>query len=246
MITKVEGFIVNEVNYGESSKVINVLTKDFGLLGIMCKGVKSMKSRLRALTLRFTYGFFYIYKKEGKLSFLRDVDVINPLTHIHSNITLLSYCSYLTELTQQVYKESEDARIYPLFLDCILKLEQGLDPLVLTNILEVKYLHFLGVGLNLDACVSCGSTNQIITIDPDAGGYLCQKCVQNERIVSIKTVKMLRMYYYVELKSITKLNVSEIVKKEINEFLNRYYDRYTGMFLKSKEFLDKISKLDEL
>ena len=57
---------------------------------------------------------------------------------------------------------------------------------------------------------------------------------------------MLRMYYYVELKSITKLNVSEIVKKEINEFLNRYYDRYTGMFLKSKEFLDKISKLDEL
>ena len=49
MITKVEGFIVNEVNYGESSKVINVLTKDFGLLGIMCKGVKSMKSRLRAL-----------------------------------------------------------------------------------------------------------------------------------------------------------------------------------------------------
>ena len=70
--------------------------------------------------------------------------------------------------------------------------------------------------------------------------------MQNERIVSIKTVKMLRMYYYVELKSITKLNVSEIVKKEINEFLNRYYDRYTGMFLKSKEFLDKISKLDEL
>ncbi len=243
MITKVEGFIVNEVNYGESSKVINVLTKDFGLLGIMCKGVKSMKSRLRALTLRFTYGFFYIYKKEGKLSLLKDVDVIDPLSHIHSNITLLGYCNYLTELTQQVYRESEDIRIYPLFLDCIMKMEKGLDPMVLTNILEVKYLDFLGVGLHLDACVSCGSTKQIITINPDAGGYLCQNCVKDERIVSIKTVKMLRMYYYVEMKSISKLSVSEVVKNDINDFLNHYYERYTGMYLKSKEFLEKIKNL---
>lgn len=246
MITKVEGFIVNEVNYGESSKVIHVLTKDYGLLGIMCKGVKSLKSRLRALTLRFTYGFFYIYKKEGKLSTLKDVDVIDPFNHIHSNITLLSYCNYLTDLTQQVYKESEDKRIYPLFLDCLMKLEQGLDPLVLTNILEIKYLTFLGVGLQIDACASCGSTNNIITIDSDAGGYLCQNCVQKEQIVSIKTVKMLRMYYYVEIKSISKLGISDNVKNEINDFLNRYYERYTGIYLKSKEFLEKIKNLDEL
>ena len=198
------------------------MTKDFGLLGIMCKGVKSMKSRLRALTLRFTYGFFYIYKKEGKLSLLKDVDVIDPLSHIHSNITLLGY---------------------PLFLDCIMKMEKGLDPMVLTNILEVKYLDFLGVGLHLDACVSCGSTKQIITINPDAGGYLCQNCVKDERIVSIKTVKMLRMYYYVEMKSISKLSVSEVVKNDINDFLNHYYERYTGMYLKSKEFLEKIKNL---
>ncbi len=107
----------------------------------------------------------------------------------------------------------------------------------------MKYLSFLGVGLNIDECSKCGRTNNIITIDADIGGYLCKNCVQSEKIVSIKTVKMLRMYYYVDIKSITTLNISEEVKNDINTFLNRYYERYTGMYLKSKDFLNKLKNL---
>jgi len=51
---------------------------------------------------------------------------------------------------------------------------------------------------------------------------------------------MLRMYYYVDLDSISSLNISEEVKQEINSFLTRYYDRYTGLYLKSKDFLKKL------
>ncbi len=243
MITKVEGFIISEVSYGESSKVINVFTKEFGIIGIMCKGAKSMKSRLRALTLRFTYGFFYIYYKEGKLSILKDVDVIKPLAHITSDITLLSYLNYLTELTVQVYKESKSDEIFPLFLSVVFKMEEGLDPLVLTNILEIKYLPFLGVGLNLDACVYCGNQTNIVTIDADAGGYLCNRCLKDEKVVLLKTVKMIRMYYWVEISSIHELHIHKEVKEEINDFLNRYYERYTGLYLKSKDFLKKIQSL---
>ena len=74
MITKVEGIIVSETPYGDTSKIINLYTKEYGIIGVMCKGAKSMKSRLRALTMKFTYGSFYIYYKEDKLSILKDVD----------------------------------------------------------------------------------------------------------------------------------------------------------------------------
>ena len=37
MPQEVEGFIVTETPYGESSKIINVLTREKGLIGIMCK-----------------------------------------------------------------------------------------------------------------------------------------------------------------------------------------------------------------
>lgn len=243
MITKTEGFILSEVSYGETSKVINVLTKEYGIIGIMCKGVKSMKNHLRALTLQFTYGFFNIYKKEGKLSLLKDVDIIDPFTNIHQDIELLSYLNYLAELTEQVYKETSSEEIFDLFIETIKKLNAKLDPLVLTNILEIKYLDYLGVGLNLNACIECGSTKNIITIDADKGGYLCKNCLKNEKIVSLKTVKMLRMYYYVDISSISELNISSDTKNDINHFLSKYYDRYTGMYLKSKDFLNKLKNL---
>ena len=53
---------------------------------------------------------------------------------------------------------------------------------------------------------------------------------------------MLRMYYYVDIKSITDLKISKSVKNEINSFLNIYYDRYAGVYLYTKDFLKSLSK----
>ena len=238
MIKEIEGIIVREIPYGETSKIIHVYTKD-GIISVMCKGAKALKSPFRATTLKFTYGKFNIYYKENKLSTLSSVDVIHSLSHIKNDIVLLSYVNYITELTVQVLKQTSD-NIYDDYIETILKIEEGLDPLVMTNILEIKYLDYLGVGLNLDSCVSCGAKVGIITIDGDRGGYICSKCYQNEIIVDKKTIELLRMYYYVDIKSISKLKISDKVKNEINTFLNTYYDRYTGLYLKSKNFLKKL------
>lgn len=238
MEKEVEGFIIREIPYSETSKIIHVLTYN-GIIGVMCKGAKSLKSPFRATTLKFTYGCFNIYYKENKLSNLISVDVINSLRNIKSDIVLLSYLNYLTELTSQVLKQG-NPDIYEDFKATILKLENGLDPLILTNILEIKYLDYLGVGLNLDACVNCNSKTNIITIDGDLGGYICLNCYQNEPIVTKKTIELLRMYYYVEIKSISNLKISAEVKNEINHFLDVYYERYTGLYLKSKKFLEKL------
>lgn len=241
MIEKLEGIIVKTTNYGETSLVLEIFTKEKGLVGVMAKGVKSLKSKLRASTMKFTYGFFYVYYKEGKLSILKDVDIINPLTIIHQDITLIGYLNYIIELSVQVFKESESFDIYPLMISTILKINAGFNPFVLTNILEVKYLSYLGVGMNLDGCSRCGSQKNIVTIDGDAGGLICKNCYQNERLVKPKSIQLLRIYEQISIPSISKLDVDSFSAKEINEFLNIYYNRYTGMYLQSKDFLKKIS-----
>lgn len=238
MLREIEGIIFKETPYGETSKIINVYTKE-GFIGIMCKGAKSLKSPFRATTLKFTYAKFNIYYKESKLSTLVSVDVIDFLSFIKSDIVLLSYVNYLTELTEQIVKQTSD-NVYDDYVNTILKINEGLDPLIMCNIFEIKGLDYLGVGLNLDSCVGCGAKVNILTIDGDRGGYICSKCYQNEYIVDKKAIELLRMYYYVEIKSISKLKISEKVKNEINNFLNVYYDRYTGLYLKSKNFLKKL------
>lgn len=238
VITKVEGFILNTTNYGESSLVINLLSKEYGIIGLMAKGAKSIKNKLHALTMKFTYGFFYIYYKENKLSILSDVDIIEPFKNIHQDLTKISYLTYLCDLTNQVYRESNEQEIYELFISTVYKLNEDVNPIVLANILETKYLNFLGVGLNLDFCLRCGSTKNIVTIID--GGLLCRDCYYNEPIKDLKMIKLLRMYELIDIKSINHVNISNQLINDINEFLNDYYERYTGLYLKSKKFLDKI------
>lgn len=240
MLCEVEGFILSETSYGETSKIINVWTKKYGVIGIMCKGAKNLKSKNRVSTMRFSYAKFNIYLKQGKLSTLVSADVINPLKKIRSDITLIGYLSYLTELTEQVIKQNNDSLLFDDFINSILKIEDGLDPLVITNILEIKYLEKLGVLFNLDECVVCGSKNNIVTINADKGGFICLNCLSNEVIVDKKVIKMLRMYYYVNIKSITNIKVEDNIKNTINKFLDMYYDRYTGLYLNSKNFLKNV------
>lgn len=241
MLREVEGFILTETPYGETSKIINVFTKDYGIIGIMCKGAKSLKSKNRVSTMRLNYAKFNIYYKKGKLSTLVSADILNPLKKIKSDIVLISYLNYLAELTNQVIKQSNNLAIYDEFIAAILKIEEGLDPLVITNILEIKYLAELGVLFSLDECVICGSKTSIATIDADKGGFICLNCLTNEVIVDKKVIKMLRMYYYVNIKSISNIKVEDNIKDVINKFLDMYYERYTGLYLNSKNFLKKLT-----
>lgn len=243
MPEKLEGIILTETPYKESSKILNIYTKKYGLIGVIAKGAKSLKSNLRATTSKYTYANFLIYYKENKLSLLTQVDVINNFSNIRLDINLISYMAYLCDLTYQVLKENSEAVIFDILINSLLKINENLDPMIITDIVELKYLDYLGVGLNLDKCVKCSSTKDIITLDGDEGGYICKNCYTNETMVSSKTIKLIRMYYYVDISSITSIKVSDEVKREINNFLDSYYDRYTGLYLKSKDFLKKLNNI---
>jgi len=243
MISEVEGIILNVTPYGETSKIINVLTKEHGVIGIMCKGAMGIKSKLRSVTQKLCYGTFNIYYKKDKLSTLVSVDIINYFKNIKEDILLISYASYLSDLVYQVLKQTNEKNIYDDFISALIKIDEGLDPLVITNILEVKLLDYLGVGLNLTECISCGNKKEIVTLAEEKGGLICKNCYQGERIIPISIVKTLNMYYLVDIKSINKLSLKKDVINEINRFVTIYYDDYTGLYLKSKDFLKTMQKL---
>lgn len=244
-IESFDGIILSETNYSESSKILNVLTDKHGLIGIMSKGCRNMKSKLRGVSRKLIYGTFHVYYKENGLSTLIGVDVKNSFSKTMMDLEKISYASFILDLTYQVLKQNEDEEIFHLLKNTLIKLEEGLPPLPLTNILELKLLSYLGVAPNIDSCCHCGSTKSIVTLSSEQGGYICKECYDNEPLVNDKTIKMIRMYYYVDIESITKLEVSNEITKEINSFLDDYYDRFTGLYVKSKEFIRKVNQLTQ-
>lgn len=242
-IVDVKGLVLSETNYSDSSKILNVLTNEYGLIGIMSKGCRGLKSKLRGSSRKLIYGTFHFYYKENGLSTLISIDVINDYHKTIMNLESVVYASYLLDLTRQVERQSKSADILKLITSALEKIELGLNPGVITNILELKYLDFLGVSPIVTGCAVCGKTTNIVSLSDTAGGFICKDCYQNEGYYSQKAIKLLQMYYYVDLEKITKIDIDPKVNMEINKFLENYYERYTGIYLTSKKMLKNIIKL---
>ena len=122
-IISVEGIVVSSTPYKESSKILNIFTKDMGIIGCMSKGCKSLKSKLRLPSEKFAYGVFHMYYKENGLSTLIDGEIKDYLINTKSDSIKISYLTYICELSVNVYKESENEEIYPLMISAIKKIE---------------------------------------------------------------------------------------------------------------------------
>lgn len=243
MFKKIEGIVVSEVDYKESSKIINILTPEYGIIGVIARGTKRVNSILKSVATKMTYGYFHVKYSENGLSTLIEVDVIDMFKNIKKDINLMSYAVYLLELADRVYKHDKSREVYDTLIASLKKIDEGYDYKIIANIFELKMLDHLGIRPVVDECVNCGSKHDIVTISSYKGGYLCKNCAAGEVIVNIKTIKLLRMFYYVDISKITKLDVSEKIQNELSQFIYDYYDRYSGIYLKSREFLKNLEKI---
>ncbi|MFI3307581.1 MAG: DNA repair protein RecO [Mycoplasmatota bacterium] len=242
MLLEVDGIIIKEKNYGETSKIVDIITSDYGVISCLAKGARTIKSSIRSVTGKMTYGKFIIYYKKDKLSTFKSCDVYNHFKNINKDIEKISYASYLLELTQQVVKQT-NANLLNLLIDTLVKIDEGFNPLILTNIIELKYLDYLGVMPSIDSCCVCGNKTNIVTLSSLKGGLVCDSCRTKEFIVDKKTIKLIRLFYYVDISKIEKLDINEKLIKEINFFIDNYYDDYTGLYLKSKNFIKQLNQL---
>jgi len=243
MLIEVEGIVTKEVMYQESSKILTIFTKEFGIIGVVSKGCRGVKSKLRAGSRVLTFGKFFLRYKEGGLSVLTSIDIINPFTSIFSDISKISYASYMLELSSEVFKSSNEIEIFDILKNALIKVNDGYDEEVLMHILEVKYLTYLGVGLHIDSCTVCGNKTNIKTVSIDNGGFVCDKCYRGEKIYSSKTIQLLRAFSYVEISKISKLEVSSDTKLELDIFLEEYLEKYSGLSLKARTLLKNLKKI---
>lgn len=229
MIINIDGIIVTSKDYKESSKIFEVLTEK-GIISVIAKGCKGLKSPLRIVS-RLTRATFTLYYKEDKLSTLKEYNVINDYKNIKKDYDLINYASNITNIAYQVEHQDNDNEIYNILISSLDKINNGFNPIVITDILLIKYLSNLGVPI-YDRCVICGNKDNITTISSDKGGYICSNCRTNEPVLNIKTLKYIRMFNYINIGKIEKIEMEENIISEIHNFIINYYEKYTGIYLK--------------
>lgn len=249
MFQKCEGIVIRSTAYGESNKIITLFTREFGKIALMARGARKPNSRLSAITQLLSCGQFLFQSSRG-LGTLQQGETIHSFKEIKEDLFKTAFSTYLAELLDKGTEEKKvNPYLYELFYQTLNYINEGYDAAVLTNIFEMKMLQVIGLRPELNQCVNCGSKEGRFAFSIRENGLLCHRCFEKDPYllpISQASVKLLRLFYYIDLRRLGSISVKPQTKKELRTVMTMYYDEYSGLYLKSRKFLEEMEKMQSL
>ena len=246
MFEKTEAIVIRTFDYKETHKIVTLMTKRFGKIAVIAQGAKKPKSRNGAISQMFIQGDFLLRVGKG-LGTLQQGDVIHSFRKVREDLFKTAYASYMTELTYRVVDERTSLPfIYDQLLKTLTAIEQDKDPEVVTMMYEMKLYPLLGIKPILDHCQSCGTTENLTHFSIGDGGVLCQTCGKRDAYsftLNPQVIKLMRLFLEVDVNRVENISVKPENKQLINKVLKEYFEHHSGIFLKSRRFLDQLDAL---
>ncbi|WP_227395118.1 DNA repair protein RecO [Jeotgalibacillus aurantiacus] len=248
MLQKCEGIVIRTKDYGETNKVVTLFTRELGKTAVMARGAKKTNSRLSSVSQMFTHAQYLIQGGSGMGS-LQQGEMLHSSRVLKEDLYKAAHASFMAELLD---KATEDRKPNPFLFEltrqCFGLINSGYDEEVICYIYELKLLPLFGVEPVLNRCVNCGQGEGDFSFSFRMNGFLCHRCssVDDYKLpLSAKAVRLLRLFYFLDLDRLGKLSVSDRTKLELKRVIRTYYDEYVGVFLKSRSFLDQLDRMKQ-
>ena len=244
MLHKWEGIVLKNRAYGESNKMVTLMTSEAGKVTVMARGAKKPTSRLAGVTQTFMHGMFIVQKTSG-MGTLQQGEHLSSMRHIQTDIYATAYASYIVELVDRLVDEGPEPFAFDVLKQALYAIEEEYDPEAIALFVDWKLLPYAGVQPILHACASCGSVEGEFAFSFSQGGFLCHRCFHHDQYIirlSPTQLKLIRMFYSVPIDQIGKLDLKKGTKQFIKKIVTTIYEEQTGIRLKSRSFLEQIER----
>ncbi|EGW22323.1 DNA repair protein recO [Methylobacter tundripaludum SV96] len=141
-------FILRHRKYRETSLIIDVLTRDFGRISLLAKGVRKAKSKTAGMLQPFI-PLLVSYFGKAELKTLTDVEMIQPFSEIKG---LALYCGfYINELVGYfLHKYDPHPEVFGHYGECLSCLSDGPNVEAALRQFELNLMECAGYGLQLE------------------------------------------------------------------------------------------------
>ena len=175
----IRGIVLREFKYKESSKIIEVFTKDMGKISINCQGVLKKNSKNLAITNRFILASFDLYRSGKDFYGLREGLVINPYYKSNKNFDIILYKSAICDLLLRTIDHIQVDTVFTLLTNSFDAFEKARKNYV--NIFLgffLKYISFSGFKPNFKTCGICGKNirDKYLYFSPTESSVICDEC----------------------------------------------------------------------
>lgn len=181
METICKGLVIKSVDFQDNDQIITVLTKEHGLISLMCVGTRKEGSKNRHATnvLDFSEFEFFKAREHGKVSRLKKATLVKKYENITVNVELYSYATYFGEIISFVLEsEYNYGELANLYLSAISALEKKTNPELVFVKFELELLRLTGNKVYLEGCAICRTRQEIFAISPFHNGLVCAHCIE--------------------------------------------------------------------
>ena len=172
--------VLRTYRYSETSKIVRLATRDYGVQSAIAKGVLRPRSPFGAALETLSEGVAQLYHKETReLQTLAAFDVIELRRGLADDLGRFAGAAALSEVMLKMAPPAPLPAAYEAFilgLDALVRAEPGQ-----TDAAAVRWLWLLvgvlGFAPQLDACVRDGNpVSGTVAFSVADGGVLCAKC----------------------------------------------------------------------
>lgn len=247
---KLSAVVLRTVEYGESDRVVTLLSRERGKLVAFARGARASKRRFGGGLELFTQVTAELAERGGgdAMARLDGVSVERAFSHVRGDLARIGCAAYAAELAGALVRDHEP---HPALFDLLVEYLGRLDaaaarPLELRTF-ELGALEASGFQPRLDGCARCGgeagSGTGGAAFSPADGGLLCERC-QGEAVgatrLSAESVSVLRRLQAGGFAAAGE-RASPAAGRELREALGRFVEQQLGHRLQSRRFLDEVA-----
>lgn len=243
-LKEVQGIIFKRRKYKDTDLIVKIMTKNNGIISLIVKGAMRPKSKLNAATLNFSYGTYVIYTSGHGLSSLRTYKEVKQLDGIYDDLIKNAYTSFILDLIDHAFVEYQPiGKYYDLADFAIHKINEGVDPEIITQIVQMQLLTAFGVQPELRHCLICKKEPGRFDYSIKLGGVICSdhfNDVQSRLYLKPKQTALLRTMGLVPIERLGKISLQSETKLATRKAIDRIYGETIDLNLKTKKFLDEM------
>jgi len=183
---------------GEADRIVSMLTRDHGKVRGVAKGVRRTRSKFGARLEPTSHVAIQLYEGKSDLHTITQVETINRFVSLRQDPDRFAVAESMLESVEQVAQDNDPVpELHTMLWRALATLDTDDSPLVVSAFF-LKLLAHDGVQPQLDECISCGSTQDLVAIDMVGGGVLCHGC-RRDRPISQGVLTLMRRIYGGEL-----------------------------------------------
>lgn len=171
-----QGIVLRGYPFGESHRVVVLLSPNHGKLRTVAKGVRKTKSRFGGRLEPMTHVDIVLY--EGKnLDTITQVSVIDGFPNVRNDLDRVLAAGTMIEVVDAVVQEDDPSlRMFLLLQRGLKVLDEGQPHPDLVTAFLLNVADVLGMAPALDSCAGCGSSGPLKRFSFSEGGSVCDTC----------------------------------------------------------------------